>query len=53
MDSFEYKNIDFEFIPEEVENFVLIELNYKKLKLQIEYNKKENVMYLLYITKTK
>ena len=53
VDSFEYKNIDYKFINEEIENFVLIELNYKKLALQLEYNKKENVLYLLNITKTK
>ena len=53
IDSFEYKNITCEFIPEEIENFVLIELSYKALKIELEYNKKENILYLLNITKTK
>lgn len=51
VDAFDFKKIQHKFIDEKTEGFILIELYYKTLKIELEYNANKNNLYILNITK--
>ena len=51
VDAFNYKNIDYKFTDEETKGYILINLKYKDLHVQVEYQEEKNLLYILNITK--